>query len=75
VDDCLTCVLANFGFAAVNEIYPGSDSDLGDRPDVRRWTAPELLDSSQFPSCDGTLTTAGDMYAFGCTTYEVCLVP
>ncbi|KAJ7575487.1 kinase-like domain-containing protein [Mycena floridula] len=64
IRDDLRCCLADFGMTSVAESSPTSPSIIGSI----RWMAPECFDSAN----DNCLKkTTRDIYAFGCTVYEV----
>ena len=51
---------------------PGSTTTS--KPGVVRYTAPELLNPSQFGLLNSNPTKESDIYSFAVTTYEVCLI-
>jgi serine/threonine protein kinase len=63
-------VLGDFGIAKIIDDFP--DGGVDGRPHGSvRWMAPELMAAD--PSVPGTgMTTASDIYAFGCLLLEVC---
>ena len=72
VDDKGVCRLADFGLAQIAETtgFKDSYSVKGST----RWLAPEIWDSSVHPdSPTPSASWARDIYAFGCTAYEVGL--
>ncbi|KAI3602834.1 amp-ligase [Moniliophthora roreri] len=67
VDNQRNCRLADFGLAAIKESQR-LDSTSGTQRGTVRWMAPEiLLDTTS----DGADKTAGDVYAYACTIFEV----
>ena len=72
VTDDLRCCLGDFGLASVIESQFATTATSGFTQGTVRWMAPELLDHSQLSANDSQKHTAGDIYAFGCTVFEVC---
>jgi len=69
VNESGCCCLADFGLSFVYEsktlATASREAVIGTVP----WSAPELLN----PEVPGPNTTASDVYALGCTMYEVSL--
>jgi serine/threonine protein kinase len=60
--------LSDFGLSQFLDkmaAYPGNTTTMGGSV---RWQAPELLLNDEGPM---SLTTSSDIWAFGCTSYEV----
>ena len=82
VTDALTCCLADFGLSLILE-----SQRLGNKSPTLAgsicWMAPELMTAGELGTSDpsggqvakGKLDRkAGDIFALGCTIYEVCCV-
>jgi len=68
VSDDHQCCLADFGLAVAAESQSLGTTTTGVRGSVR-WLAPELFGLDPVP--DRENLTPRDVYAFGCTAYEV----
>jgi serine/threonine protein kinase len=71
VTDDLRCCLGDFGLVSVMETQFATTATSGVTQGTVRWMAPELLDHSCVPPGGSQTHTASDIYAFGCTVYEV----
>ncbi|KAJ7598118.1 hypothetical protein C8J56DRAFT_1020152 [Mycena floridula] len=68
IRDDLRCCLADFGLSSVPESFSHSTTSTSSKGSIR-WMAPEYLTSSA--NVNRLKRTTRDIYAFGCTIYEV----
>lgn len=71
VTDDLHCCLGDFGLVSVIESQFATTATSGATQGTVRWMAPELLDHGWLTQTDSQTHTASDIYAFGCTIFEV----